>query len=74
MSARNNGETAWAGGAGNVECRPGGTLQGSHGWKAESTFDPKTFLATVGRGHTVSDLRKDEVVFRQSTAGTLPKA
>jgi hypothetical protein len=42
--------------------------------KAESTFDPKTFLATVGRGHTVSDLRKDEVVFRQSTAGTLPKA
>ena len=34
--------------------------------KAESTFDPKAFLATVGRGHTVSDLRKDEVVFRQS--------
>ena len=34
--------------------------------KAESTFDPKAFLATVGPGHTVSDLRKDEVVFRQS--------
>ena len=42
--------------------------------KAEFTFDPKAFLATVGPGHTVSDLRKDEVVFRQSTAGTLPKA
>jgi CRP/FNR family transcriptional regulator, cyclic AMP receptor protein len=36
--------------------------------KAESTFDPKTFLATVGRGQTVSDLRKDEVVFLQSAA------
>ena len=36
--------------------------------KAESIFDPKAFLATVGRGHTVSDLRKDEVVFRQSAA------
>ena len=36
--------------------------------KAEPTFDPKAFLATVGRGHTVSDLRKEEVVFRQSAA------
>ena len=36
--------------------------------KAKSIFDPKAFLATVGRGHTVSDLRKDEVVFRQSAA------
>jgi CRP/FNR family transcriptional regulator, cyclic AMP receptor protein len=36
--------------------------------QAESIFDPKAFLATVGRGHTVSDLRKDEVVFRQSAA------
>jgi CRP/FNR family cyclic AMP-dependent transcriptional regulator len=36
--------------------------------KAQSTFDPKAFLATVGQGHTVSDLRKDEVVFRQSAA------
>jgi CRP-like cAMP-binding protein len=34
--------------------------------KAESTFDPKAFLATVSRGHTVSDLRKDEVVFLQA--------
>jgi CRP/FNR family cyclic AMP-dependent transcriptional regulator len=34
--------------------------------KAESTFDPKAFLATVGSGHTVSDLHKDEVVFLQS--------
>ena len=36
--------------------------------KAEFTFDPKAFLATVGPGHTVSDLRKSEVVFRQSAA------
>jgi CRP/FNR family transcriptional regulator, cyclic AMP receptor protein len=36
--------------------------------KAEFTFDPKAFLATVGPGHTVSDLRKDEVVFLQATA------
>jgi CRP-like cAMP-binding protein len=35
--------------------------------KAESTFNPKTFLATVGPGHTVSDLREDEVVFVQAT-------
>jgi CRP/FNR family transcriptional regulator, cyclic AMP receptor protein len=36
--------------------------------KAEFTFDPKAFLATIGPGHTVSDLRKDEVVFRQSAS------
>jgi CRP/FNR family cyclic AMP-dependent transcriptional regulator len=36
--------------------------------KAQSTFDPKAFLATVGQGNSVSDLRKDEVVFRQSAA------
>jgi CRP/FNR family transcriptional regulator, cyclic AMP receptor protein len=36
--------------------------------KAEFTFDPKAFLATVGPGHTVSDLRKNEVVFQQSAA------
>jgi len=36
--------------------------------KAEFTFDPKAFLATVGPGHTVSDLRKNEMVFRQSAA------
>jgi CRP-like cAMP-binding protein len=36
--------------------------------KAEFTFDPKAFLATIGPGHTVSDLRKNEVVFRQSAA------
>ena len=29
---------------------------------------PEAFLATVGPGHTLSDLRKDEVVFRQSAA------
>jgi CRP/FNR family cyclic AMP-dependent transcriptional regulator len=36
--------------------------------KAESTFDPKAFLASVNRGHTVSDLRPEEMVFRQSAA------
>jgi CRP/FNR family transcriptional regulator, cyclic AMP receptor protein len=35
---------------------------------AASTFDPEAFLATVGPGHTLSDLRKGEVVFRQSAA------
>ena len=34
--------------------------------KAKAEFDPKMFLATANRGHTVSDLRKDEVVFLQS--------
>jgi CRP/FNR family transcriptional regulator, cyclic AMP receptor protein len=34
--------------------------------KAEAAFDPKVFLATVNRGHTVSDLRREEVVFLQS--------
>jgi CRP/FNR family cyclic AMP-dependent transcriptional regulator len=35
--------------------------------QTESTFDPKAFLATVGLGHTVSELRKGDVVFLQST-------
>jgi CRP-like cAMP-binding protein len=34
--------------------------------KAQPAFDAKTFLATVGRGHVVSDWRKDDVVFPQS--------
>jgi CRP/FNR family transcriptional regulator, cyclic AMP receptor protein len=34
--------------------------------EAEAAFDPQAFLATVNRQHTVSDLRKDEMVFRQS--------
>ena len=45
-------------------CLEGAAVTG----KAESIFDPKAFLATVGRGHTVSELCKDEVVFRQSAA------
>jgi len=36
--------------------------------KVESTFNPKAFLATAGPGHSVSDLRKDGVVFLQATA------
>jgi CRP/FNR family transcriptional regulator, cyclic AMP receptor protein len=34
--------------------------------KAEAAFNPKMFLATVNRGRTVSDLRREEVVFLQS--------
>ena len=34
--------------------------------KAEPIFDAKAFLATVGRGHVVSDWHKDDVVFRQA--------
>jgi CRP/FNR family transcriptional regulator, cyclic AMP receptor protein len=34
----------------------------------DSSFDPKSFLATIGPGHSVSDLRKDDVVFQQSAA------
>src|SRR5690242_12404236 len=33
---------------------------------AKAAFDPKMFLATANRGHTVSDLRREEVVFQQS--------
>ena len=36
--------------------------------KTEAVFDPKAFLASVNRNHTVSNLLKDEVIFRQSTA------
>jgi CRP/FNR family transcriptional regulator, cyclic AMP receptor protein len=77
MSAPKNGETAWANdGLSRASFRDGdgpkaynaGPLGAAMSGKAESTFDPKAFLATVGRGHTVSDLRKDEVVFRQSAA------
>jgi CRP/FNR family cyclic AMP-dependent transcriptional regulator len=34
--------------------------------KVEPVFDPKPFLATVGRGYTLSDWPKDTTVFRQS--------
>ena len=30
-------------------------------------FDPKAFLATVNHGRTVSDYRKDDVVFLQAS-------
>lgn len=36
--------------------------------KAQSTFDPKAFLATVSNRCTASALRKDELIFRQSAA------
>jgi len=32
------------------------------------SFDPQTFLATVSRGRSVSEYRKDAVVFRQGNA------
>jgi CRP/FNR family transcriptional regulator, cyclic AMP receptor protein len=35
------------------------------GKKSKFTFDPKVFLATVDGGRTVSDYRKDDVVFSQ---------
>jgi CRP/FNR family cyclic AMP-dependent transcriptional regulator len=77
MSAPKNGETAWANDS--LPRPSSGTKRGrkrtmlacrgpAMAGKAKSTFDPKVFLATVGPGHTVSDLRKDEVVFRQSAA------
>ena len=47
---------------------PPGHLGAAMAAKAASIFDPQAFLATVGPGHTLSDLRKDEVVFRQSAA------
>ena len=33
--------------------------------KGRTTFDPKTFLAQVGEGKTVSNYRKDQIVFSQ---------
>jgi CRP/FNR family cyclic AMP-dependent transcriptional regulator len=36
--------------------------------KAQSTFDPKSFLSTVNHGRTVSNYRKDAVVYRQASA------
>jgi CRP/FNR family cyclic AMP-dependent transcriptional regulator len=36
--------------------------------KAEFTFDPKAFLATVGPGHAISDIRKGGLIFGQSAA------
>ncbi len=36
--------------------------------KAKSLFDPKTFLATVSRGRTVSNYSKNAVIYRQSGA------
>ena len=35
--------------------------------KAKKTFDPKTFLATVNHGRTVSTYRRDAIVFRQAS-------
>jgi CRP-like cAMP-binding protein len=40
--------------------------QGIMATKAATTFDPKTFLATVNHGRTVGDYRKDDVVFSQA--------
>ena len=34
--------------------------------KPKSVFDPKVFLATVDGGRTISDYRKDEVIFLQA--------
>src|SRR5260370_31145516 len=33
--------------------------------KVKASFDPKTFLAKVGEGKTISNYRKDQIVFSQ---------
>ena len=33
--------------------------------KAKASFDPKAFLAKVGKGKTISKYRKDQIVFAQ---------
>ena len=33
--------------------------------RGKATFDPKIFLAKVGEGKTVSEFRKDQIVFSQ---------
>src|SRR2546427_10688537 len=33
--------------------------------KSKTLFDPKTFLAKVGEGKTISKFRKDQVIFSQ---------
>ena len=36
--------------------------------RVKASFDPKTFLAKVGEGKTISKYRKDQVVFSQGQA------
>src|ERR1700731_5090696 len=36
--------------------------------KRKATFDPKIFLAKVGKGKTVSKYQKDQIVFSQGEA------
>jgi CRP/FNR family cyclic AMP-dependent transcriptional regulator len=37
--------------------------------RAKAPFDPKIFLAKVGEGKTISEYRKDQIVFSQGDAG-----
>jgi CRP/FNR family cyclic AMP-dependent transcriptional regulator len=37
--------------------------------RVEAAFDPKIFLAKVGEGKTISEYRKDQIVFSQGDAG-----
>ena len=37
--------------------------------RAKAPFDPKIFLAKVGEGKTVSEYRRDQIVFTQGDAG-----
>jgi CRP/FNR family transcriptional regulator, cyclic AMP receptor protein len=37
--------------------------------RAKAPFDPKIFLAKVGEGNTVTEYRKDQIVFTQGDAG-----
>jgi CRP/FNR family cyclic AMP-dependent transcriptional regulator len=41
---------------------------GTLGRKARASFDPKKFLAKVGKGKTISEYQKDEAVFAQGDA------
>jgi CRP/FNR family cyclic AMP-dependent transcriptional regulator len=36
--------------------------------RRKATFDPRIFLAKVGRGKTVSKYQKDQIVFSQGEA------
>jgi CRP/FNR family transcriptional regulator, cyclic AMP receptor protein len=47
--------------------RPGNGKSSDRPVNGKIAFDPKEFLATVNRGRTVSDYRKGDVVFLQSS-------
>jgi hypothetical protein len=38
--------------------------------KGKLSFDPKRFLAKVGKGKTISKYRKDQIIFRKDRSRT----